>query len=508
MRPWALLAILLLALLLRLIGLESNPPGFFRDEARKAYSTYSLLKTGKDLTGRDWPLQIKEFNAYTTPIYHWLSLPILGTLGMSVFAARLSAALAGTLACWGVYLLGRDWVSRNAGLWAAALLAVSPWHLLFSRWANQGILMTAFIPLALWLTWRALEGGQSPRWRWAIPSAVFWALSWIAYEPARVFVPALLFTLIFLSLFREGWRSRQALVVFGIGMGTLLLISPFVVAILRDWELARARFETISGQETLTPLLLLKNYLLHWNPLYLLWSGDANPRHHVSGQGQLAPLEGLACLAGVYLLWKTKGAWRGMLLAWLLLSPLPGSITQEGLPHSLRTLMIVPAFALLGGIALAEAAKCAPNLPKQVVAAALIAAWGLQACVSLYLFRTVYPEKSAPYWEAGYLEAIRSVEANRKEGEVCAVSGLIEFPEAMVEFVTLPDPTDIQSGKPLGGYRFEKTGTPLNPLAYSDCKLFLIRPGEIRRPPWWKELSPAPENEEMLSAWRLYRSEK
>ncbi len=575
-RVLPILAVLCIAFSLRLWALGQNPPGLFRDEARKAYATYSLIETGRDLTGRVWPLQVKEFSAYTTPFYHWFSIPFITSMGVTLTSTRLLAALAGSLACLFVFLLGRDWASRSVGIWAGLILAVSPWHLLFSRWANQGILMTLFIPAAVWMTWKALEGrerileqaqgtrqdprsggnslaGESPlssmgkeeapsgvaipfAWGWTLGASLCWALAWNAYEPARLFVPLFLFALIGIEAYRAGVKKdscssesenandnslaresvpapveasgRMVWKLFVIGVLTVVWISPFVVDIVWKWNETQARLTAITGDQPFNPTAFVGNYLLHWNPVYLLWSGDANPRHHISGQGQLSGLECLAFITGLIFLFKVKTPWRSWLVAWLLLAPVPAAITHEGLPHALRTLMIVPAIALVAGYGLSQLLDRFP-CPFRIIAPSLLVLLVLiQTGYTWYHFMGPYREKAALYWEAGFVEALRTVEANRKEGEICVVSGLIEFPQATVEFVTLPDPRSIQTGVALPGYRFIPTGQPLNPLEFKDARLFLTRPNEIRTPPWWREIRPDKNNEAMRMSWQLFRSSK
>ncbi|MBK7496697.1 MAG: glycosyltransferase family 39 protein [Candidatus Omnitrophica bacterium] len=256
-----LIAILVLAATLRLVVLDKNPPGLFRDEARKAFSTWSLLTTGKDLTGRSWPLQVKELKAYTTPFYHWFSIPFFSTLGVSVFSTRLLAALAGSLACLFVFLLAKEWISVSAGCWSALLLAISPWHLLFSRWANQGILMTVFIPAAVWLTVRALREAGVKMWIHSVLAALLWALSWNAYEPSRLFAPLLFFAVMGI----EGSRSIKSLLrLSGIGALTAIFLLPFLVDIWNNWaetqpspvcaDRQRASHSSVLFQELLFPL--------------------------------------------------------------------------------------------------------------------------------------------------------------------------------------------------------------------------------------------------------------
>jgi 4-amino-4-deoxy-L-arabinose transferase-like glycosyltransferase len=521
--------ILLLALGLRLWGLDHNPPGLFRDEARKAYSTYSLIETGRDLTGRVWPLQVKEFTAFTTPFYHWFSIPFIASMGVTLTSTRLLAALAGSLACLFVFLLGRDWVNRSTGLWAALILAVSPWHLLFSRWANQGILMTLFIPAALWLTWKTLghdreeisvpanhadasHAEETPTsgvvnsfaWRWILPASFCWALAWNAYEPARLFVPLFLFALIGI----EAYKGRSVIRLFFVGVLTVVWISPFVFDIVWKWNETQARLSAIAGDQPFNPAVFIGNYLLHWNPVYLFWSGDSNPRHHISGQGQLSWLECIAFLAGLFFLWKGNGLWRPWLVAWLLLAPVPAAFTHEGLPHALRTLMIVPAIALVAGYGVSQLVDRLPCPFHMVAPVPLVVLFLIQMGYTWTCFNGAYREETALYWEGGFVEAIKTVETNRKEGETCVISGLVEFPQSIVEFVTLPDPRLIQSGEALKGYRFVPTGQPLNPLEYKDARLFLIRPNEIRTPPWWQEIRPDEANEAMRVGWQLFRSAK
>lgn len=501
----SLIFLLILAASLRLVALEKNPPGFFRDEARKAYSTYSLLTTGKGLTGRSWPLQIKELNAYTTPFYHWFSLPFFSTLGVNVLGTRLLAALAGSLACLFVYLLAKEWHSAAAGFWSALLLAISPWHLLFSRWANQGILMTLFIPAAAWLTVRALRESGLRMWVYSILSALLWALSWNAYEPSRLFTPMFFVALMVI----EGSRSKKSLFqLAGIGGATVIFLIPFLWDIWIHWSETQLRLAALTGREPLTPLTFSRNYFLHWNPLYLCLLGDQNPRHHIFGMGQLSPLEIMAGMAGIYALWYQTGHWRGWLIAWLVLAPIPAAITQESLPHALRTLMIIPAFAILGGIGIQYLLQHMPCKFRKWAHTGIAVILLSQLFITLFLFFFVYPQKSGMFWEKGFLEALRTVEIQRREKDVCVISGLVEFPQATVEFATLPNPSDIQAGKPLPGYLFEDTGNPLNPLDFPNASLFLIRPGEIRIPPWWREIKPPPEEEAMRGYWELYRDER
>ena len=503
-----LLSILVLAALIRFTALSSYPNGLFRDEAAKGYTTWSLIETGRDLSGRTWPLQIKEFNAYTSPFYHWFSIPFISGIGLTVFSTRLVAALAGTLACWAIFLCGRSMFGKEAGLWAALLLALSPWHLLFSRWANQGILMTLFIPLALWLTWRCVErnGGKDRfPWKWAIPACVAWAVAWNCYAPGRLFVPLLLLAILIIEAFNREDRKRHVISVVAVGVGTLVLITPFLANLLLNWEETQTRMARVIGDSPFDPLVFLRSYLLHWSPEFLFVEGDANPRHHITGFGQLTIAESLACFLGIVAVATARSRVSCWLLMWLLLAPVPAALTNEGLPHALRTLMIIPAFALLGGWGIGCFANRLPARSALWGRTTILTLVAVQGVVTLYFFFFAYPRESGVHWDAGFLEAVELVEDHRSAEETCLVSGQIAFPWAAVAFVTKPDPQTIQEGKEIPGYAFEETRKSINPMAYPDVDYFIVRPGEMGRiPEWWNQIGL--KEPDKPPYWDVYRS--
>ncbi|MEP5190085.1 MAG: glycosyltransferase family 39 protein [Marinomonas sp.] len=100
----------------------------------------------------------------------WLTMPIIGD---SETALRLPSAIAGILSIWLVYKLGRLVFTRNTGLLAAAILAISPFHIWYSTEARVYALF-AMTGLAFLIALvRTLQGG---RLLWPILAAAFGAL--------------------------------------------------------------------------------------------------------------------------------------------------------------------------------------------------------------------------------------------------------------------------------------------------------------------------------------------
>src|SRR3989344_5205034 len=134
-----LLAILILAFVLRVPFLDKFPAGLNADEAAIGYNAYSLIKTGHDEHGVAWPLVFRSFDDYKPAVYFYLALPFVALLGPTIWAVRLPSALLGVGSVIFVYLLENllfpkarqkfGKIELNAGHLSALLLATSPWHL-------------------------------------------------------------------------------------------------------------------------------------------------------------------------------------------------------------------------------------------------------------------------------------------------------------------------------------------------------------------------------------------
>ncbi len=88
----------------------------------------------------------------------------------------------------------------DVALWAMLLVAVSPWHVVFSRWAQQGI----FVPLCVAAGAIALLHARRSRrvFLSLAASAVCFALAFYAYAGARPFL------VLFLPMTAVVWRRE------------------------------------------------------------------------------------------------------------------------------------------------------------------------------------------------------------------------------------------------------------------------------------------------------------
>jgi hypothetical protein len=358
-----LAAIVLVAGLLRFWGLENRPPGFFRDEAEKGYNAWALATTGgmldipNDPAGprMEWrrlPWMTNVFGNRTSAIYHYASVPFMWLAGPSngptVAATRMASAFVGTLT---VLLLGallvRAW-GPWAGLAAAFWLAICPWHLLFSRWALEGIFVPLFMVVTLWGAW-----GIARDRRWGLPVAGA-GLGWLFYSYSGAQPLALAWGACLAIIFRQRIFSRGALRSpwwwLGAAMFFLPVVPTLIVRLEPGGSERMGRIAIWNDPEIATwqvPLVFIKNYFAHLNPRFLFWAGDTQPRHCIPGFGQLTYADAILLPLGICFCLRQPRPLTWALFTALLCGPISATLTNEGIPHGLRSIgMLLPSVAL------------------------------------------------------------------------------------------------------------------------------------------------------------------
>jgi len=366
-----------LAAVFRFPALDGLPPALFRDEIEKGYTAWELAATGRYgrlsmtvggtvIPSERFPFFIDVYGVRTSSLYQWLSIPFMAVGGLNGWTTRLPAAVAGVMAVWFTFLwVRRVWGTRTA-LWAGFWLALSPWHVVFSRWAQQGITEPLWLVLALY----CFQKGRSPvatdrhRAFWWAASGVFAAVAFYAYAVGRVFVPVWLIAL-GLSHLRLLRRHSGAAALAG---GVFLVLAIPVAWVSLGAEGA-ARFDRISvfGQTSSTGAalaLFLKNWLRHFDLRFLFLSGDANPRHQLPGLGVMFLAQAPLVVFGLLGLIRRRRPVDVFLLLWLALFPVSASLTAEGVPHALRAIVGLPAWPVLTGIGTAVLFRLVAGLPR------------------------------------------------------------------------------------------------------------------------------------------------
>lgn len=149
------------------------------------------------------------------PLYNIMLALWVRVAGISEIAVRFPSAIAGILAIPLIYLLGRRLIGPNAGLFAAGLLAISPYHVWYSQEAKMYAIV---VLLALASTFALTEAQRRNTWPWWAGYTIVTTLLFYTHvATVLVFVAQVLWVLVT----RDDWEGRWKGLLLSAGALTL-----------------------------------------------------------------------------------------------------------------------------------------------------------------------------------------------------------------------------------------------------------------------------------------------
>ncbi|HUW94580.1 MAG TPA: glycosyltransferase family 39 protein, partial [Anaerolineae bacterium] len=194
--------ITVVAACLRLYALEAIPPGLSGDTAYKGVAANRVL-------AGEHPIFFEESWGGIEPMYIYLLAGFFKRFGSTPLAIKALSALLGTITVPLLYFLVRELLnSRSIALLAASWLAISFWHVNYSRLGWEIILAPLFVIVTIYFLWRGL---RTKRWREFVCAGLSLGASLYTYQALR-FLPILVVVyLLFRGLLEQGfWREYGA----------------------------------------------------------------------------------------------------------------------------------------------------------------------------------------------------------------------------------------------------------------------------------------------------------
>jgi len=256
--------------------------------------------------------------------------------------------------------------TSSVALLTAFFLATSFWHINFSRIGFRAILAPLLLVWSLYFLIKALRVISS--WSatiYAVVAGVVYGLGFYTYIAYRV--TPLLF-LLFIPFFSKGKDFWKRVLIFIIL--AFITAAPIGYYFLKHPADFFGRTAEISVTNATSPI---RDFAVNVGKIALMFNfhGDDNWRHNISGVPELFWPVGilfvLGIILGLYSLWKS---WRQktmrddsrnifpafpllLIFSWIVLAGLPAAASDEGIPHALRSILMLPPamiFAAIGGV--------------------------------------------------------------------------------------------------------------------------------------------------------------
>lgn len=471
----SLIIVLLLAAILRLYKLDYL--SLFGDELDVGYHAFSILKTGKDYSGNLLPLQFHSLAEWRTPLYLYTSVPTVALFGISALGVRLPAAIFGVLSIYVFYLLLNKINSKNLKIfnlslevWGSLFLAISPWHIQYSRAGFEVTLMLFLLMSGLVIFLNSLENKGKHLW---LAVSAFILMPW-AYNTAKLFAPLFMILLAIIyrkEIFKFSKNNLAKTAVAGLILGLPLVFNTLygggaqrigVISIFNsdfNEELIGIKRQ-IDAAANVNPFVtkLVHNKYQYWlgeikNNLlqsvsseFLFISGDVNLRHSPNNLGMLYSIEVITLLLGIYFAFKLikNKKLKLVLISWLLIGLLPSALTIDGGSHATRLILVLPVYIFL-------IAYGFYGLKKLRIFYLILLA--LYFFAYQHNFWVHYKIDSGKWWHSGWEEVISFAKAEEANYEKIIISTKGEPPKIFFLGHSEYNPTDWQN-KNYNNYSF------------------------------------------------------
>lgn len=391
-----LLAVLAIAGFFRFWHLDKIPPGLYPDVAVNGTDAIGALETSS----------FQPFypaNNGREGLFMNLIALSFGVFGISVWSLKFVAALFGFFTVLGTYLLTKQLFFYIAfekksyefiALVSSFFLAISFWHVNFSRLGFRAIMVPFFLVWCFYFLFKGVANMAQNQNDTLLPAppkkkktALFFALSgflfgmgfhtYIAFRIAPIIlVPVFLISIVaYWPKFKSDFKNRESLIslfkksyiknswinwdIFAVAM--IIAILPLAMYFYKNPADFMGRTGQVSIFASENPIKQLVLSAIKTFGQFVVW-GDSNWRHNIPGSPEifwpLIPLFLLGLIYSILQIFRQKNysleklpilSVFYTLLVWWGAMLMPSIMTNEGLPHSLRTIgAIPPSFIFIG----------------------------------------------------------------------------------------------------------------------------------------------------------------
>lgn len=370
-------AVLALAAFFRLYRIDALPPGLYVDEAHNGLDALRILDGAR-------PIYLTA-NQGREPLYSYLQALFCGLFGPTTLSLRLTSVFIGLATVAATYVFVRSLPLRSAarvGLLTGTVMALTFWHVHYSRYGIRAILVPLLALLACTFFWRGLMANSRRQVADRSLAIRYWlsAISFWLFAMAGIFLAAGAYThpsgrlvpliLIGFTVYRavadrrHAWRAVTGLVLAGLVAAILFLPLARYYAQHPEAFTKHTAQVSIFGNEFVegSPARTLVLNVLRVAGMFV-WRGDLAWNQNLAGRPVFDPVMAAFFLAGV--IWLVAalvrprldprerdvavfmGLWLGVMLS--------ASIFSGNAPHFTRAIGALPAIVFLPAIALDRA---------------------------------------------------------------------------------------------------------------------------------------------------------
>lgn len=405
-----LLIIVILSLFLRTIFLDRVPTGITEDELDYVLNAKAIAVSNKDIS------QIWNPFSLTTPPYETPKAEIPYLLiapfflinpNLSLLNVRIPYVLFSVLFVILMYFIGREITNKNIAFVIGLVVSINPWSIYFGRTSYD-------VPLAVYFYFAAFYALLIFKKYKILLALPFFIIAFFSYIGTKIIYVPFVSTTIFYSWLKNKKKySKQFIALF------VLCLIPFIYFLFslktlpvasRTVDLVSLNSPAIANrvnverratiQSPFSKLFtnkaivfgkeLINDYLEVFSTNFLFLYGENTPFISLWYHGIFYYIDIIFLLIGAYYLLKTsREAWY-VLVAILLIGPLPSITSTVGKSYSIRASLSFPIFMIFIGCGIWSVLNLKKTKTYRLIATLIIITvylFLISNFMNLYLFR-------------------------------------------------------------------------------------------------------------------------
>ena len=433
--------ILCLGILARAWDFGKLPSGLIADEASISVDAFNLLHYGVDHNGVSYPIHFISFGSGQNALYGYLLIPFISLLGLNSITVKLPMLISGILAMPLIYWVTYKTFDKRIALISMFFLAISPWHIMLSRFGLESNLLPFVFIAAYACLLKSLEDQK-----WFIGTCVLLGMCLYSYVTTYITIPLFLACVIGILL-RGNKVSRRYLaaglalfIIISIPIGLFIFINlaglnSIKIGLITIPHLpTQPRFDSETGG--------LADHFLQtvganiWELVKLLFQqNDGIIYNSIEPFGYFYKITFPLAILGAILLYRSRKLPDGLkisfLVAWLAAPLIFGFVQPVNINRI--NLIFIPILILI-----AVAIDWLGNKFNLVFPIAIFSFFLAFIAFTIVYHGVVYKEMADMKFHAGLLSAIQLADTT-SQGPIC-VTDRIDMPYIYILFVEKPAP--------------------------------------------------------------------
>lgn len=224
-------------IIVRVACISMYPNALNVDEASSGYDAYSILNYGIDRNGNFFPVYLEAWGSGQSVAYAILSIPFIKIFGLNTFSIRIPMAIIGCISLIIMYKIVKRINNKTQLAIVVILFAISPWHIMKSRW---GMDCNIFPDVILYAVYFFIKFLDTKQYKYIYIASVILALSSYTYATSFFFLPIFV-SVIFIYLLIKKQITIKSLIISVIIM-FIIALPMLLYVIINTFKLSTLNF--------------------------------------------------------------------------------------------------------------------------------------------------------------------------------------------------------------------------------------------------------------------------